>query len=132
MDFNYLDEYDSQKVGLWHDTPVYAVTSKWLKANPQTDVAFVVYDDGNKFVYKGKVIGVISGKGEVQEDTRGYHYDYFKTTSTPATEVKARAADIKESSVEIGIPDVGLDTLDSFFSGLNASVDAFLATAAKE
>ena len=133
VDFNYLDEYDGQKVGVWHDTPVYAVTSKWLKANPQTDVAFVVYDDGNKFVFKGKVIGVISGKGQVQEETRGYHYDYFKTSSapTPTAEVKVRAADIKESTVEVGIPDVGLDTLDSFFSELSAPIDEFLATAAK-
>ena len=128
MDFNYLDEYDGQKVGVWHDTPVYAVTSKWLKANPQTDVAFVVYDDGNKFIYKGKVIGIVSNRGEVQEESRGYHYDYFKTETNP-TEVKVRA---KESSVEVGTPDVGIDTLDAFFAGLSAPIDAFLANAAKE
>ena len=133
MDFAFLEQYDGQKVGVWHDTPVYAVASDWLKANPRTDVAFVVYDDNNKFVYQGKVIGTISRRGEVQEETRGYHYDFFKTAtkSTSAVEVKVRAADIKESAVEVGIPDVGLDTLDAFFAGLSAPIDAFLATAAK-
>ena len=133
MDFNYLDEYDGQRVGLWHDTPIYAANSAWLKANPRTDVAFIVYDDCNKFVFKGKVIGTVSGKGQVQEETRGYHYDYFKTNTTiaPTAEAKVKAANIKETAVEVGIPDVGLDTLDAFFSGLNTAVDAFLATAAK-
>ena len=125
MDFAFLEQYDGKKVGVWHDTPVYAVSSSWLKANPNTKIAYIVYDDGNKFVFKGKVIGVVSNKGEVQEETRGYHYDYFETK--PA-EVKVRA---KESAVEVGIPDVGLDTLDAFFAELSAPIDAFLATAAK-
>ena len=60
-----------------------------------------------------------------QEETRGYHYDYFETK--PA-EVEVKA---KESTIEVGIPDVGLDTLDTFFAGLSAPIDAFLATAAK-
>ncbi len=130
MDFASLEQCDGQRVGAWHDTNVYAVSSDWLKANPRTDIAFVVYDDGNKFIYKGKVIGIVSNRGEVQEESRGYHYDYFKTETKP-TEVKVRAANIKESAVEVGIPDVGLDTLDAFFTGLNTHVDAFLATAAK-
>ena len=131
LDFEFLEQYDGKKVRDWHNTPVYAVSSDWLRANPRTDVAFVLYDDNNKFVYQGKVIGVMSSKGLVQEETRGYHYDFFKTATKNTPAVKVRAADIKESSVEVGIPDVGLDTLDAFFTGLNTYVDAFLATAAK-
>ena len=127
MDFAFLEQYDGQKVGVWHDTPVYAVSSSWLKANPRTDIAFVVYDDGNKFIYKGKVTGVVSNRGEVQEETRGYHYDYFNTSTQPKTEVKVKPA----TTIEMGTPDVGLDTLDAFFAELSAPIDAFLATAAK-
>lgn len=131
MDFAFLEQYDGQKVGVWYDTPVYAVASDWLKANPRTDVAFVVYDDDNKFIYKGKVVGVISKKGEVQEETRGYHYDYFAAPVAKA-EVKVRAANVKETDVEVGIPDIGLDTLDAFFAELSAPIDEFLATAANK
>ena len=131
MDFTFLEQYDGQKVGVWHDTPVYAVSSDWLKANPRTDIAFVVYDDGNKFIYKGKVTGIVSNRGEVQEETRRYRYGCFETETNATPIVKVRAADIKESAVEVGIPDVGLDTLDAFFAGLSAPIDAFLATAAK-
>ena len=132
MDFAFLEQYDGQKVGVWHDTPVYAVSSSWLKSNPDTKMAYVVYDDSNKFIFKGKVIGMVSNKGEVQEETRGYHYDYFETETKATPTVKVRAADIKESAVEVGIPDVGIDTLDAFFAGLSAPIDAFLANAAKE
>ena len=131
MDFTFLEQYDGKKVGLWHDTPVYAVSSSWLKSNPDTKMAYVVYDDSNKFIFKGKVIGMVSNKGKDQEESRGYHYDYFKTETKP-TEVKVRAANIKENAVEVGIPDVGIDTLDAFFAELSAPIDAFLANAAKE
>ena len=101
MDVAFLEQYDGKKVGVWHNTPVYAVSSSWLKSNPDTKMAYIVYDDSNKFIFKGKVIGMVSNKGEVQEETRGYHYDYFNTPSQPKTEVKVKPA----TTIEMGIPD---------------------------
>lgn len=63
MDFTFLEQYDGKKVGVWHGTPVYAVSSSWLKSNPDTKMAYVVYDDSNKFIYKGKVVGTVSNRG---------------------------------------------------------------------
>lgn len=40
-------------------------------------------------------------KPEVQEETRGYHYDYFNTPSQPKTEVKVKP----DTTIEMGIPD---------------------------
>lgn len=122
VDFAFLEQYDGKKVAMaWY--PRICGFFLLVKSNPDTKMAYVVYDDSNKFIFKGKVIGTVSNRGEVQEETRGYHYDYFNTPSQPKTEVKVKPA----TTIEMGTPDVGLDKLDDFFAGLSAPIDAFFS-----
>ena len=107
---------EGRRIGGWKGLNVYAISK--YKYDGTNNAYYVLYDDDNTLVYKGKVYGSISESGEVTEVTKPYSYFIPKKKNTevsmPAKTVPATDYSVTMSS-------------DEYFSKLDREINELLA-----
>lgn len=110
-----LKKNNGEKVGVFRNWNVIATTKKEFFNRENTQGAYLIWDDCNKLVFNGKVVGRISENGRVEYIESEYRY------VKPVLEQKS-ADNYIERSVAFGSEDVDLskrtladDILDSAF-----------------
>ena len=112
FDAKTLKENNGEKVGVFRNWNVIATTKKEFFNREDTRGAYLIWDDCNKLVFNGKVLGRISEQGKVEYIESEYRY------VKPVIEERPQAT----NSVAPGSEDVDLnkrtladDILDSAF-----------------
>lgn len=112
FDAKTLKENNGEKVGVFRNWNVIATTKKEFFNREDTRGAYLIWDDCNKLVFHGKVLGRITEQGKVEYIESEYRY------VKPVLEEKPQAT----NSVALGSEDVDLskrtladDILDSAF-----------------
>lgn len=112
FDAKTLKENNGEKVGVFRNWNVIATTKKEFFNREDTRGAYLIWDDCNKLVFHGKVLGRITEQGKVEYIESEYRY------VRPVIEEKPQAT----NSVAPGSEDVDLskrtladDILDSAF-----------------
>lgn len=112
FDTKTLKENNGEKVGVFRNWNVIATTKKEFFNREDTRGAYLIWDDCNKLVFHGKVLGRINEQGRVEYIESEYRY------VKPVLEEKPQAT----NSVAPGSEDVDLskrtladDILDSAF-----------------
>lgn len=107
-----LKKNNGEKVGVFRNWNVIATTKKEFFNRENTQGAYLIWDDCNKLVFNGKVVGRISEQGRVEYIESEYRY------VKPVLEERPQAT----NSVAPGSEDVDLskrtladDILDSAF-----------------
>ena len=112
FDTKTLKENNGEKVGVFRNWNVIATTKKEFFNRENTQGAYLIWDDCNKLVFNGKVVGRISEQGRVEYIESEYRY------VKPVLDEKPQAT----NSVAPGSEDVDLskrtladDILDNAF-----------------
>lgn len=112
FDAKTLKENNGEKVGVFRNWNVIATTKKEFFNRENTQGAYLIWDDCNKLVFNGKVVGRITEQGKVNYIENEYRY------VKPVLEEKPQVV----SSVAPGSEDVDLnkrtladDILDNAF-----------------
>lgn len=114
FDTKTLKENNGEKVGVFRNWNVIATTKKEFFNRENTQGAYLIWDDCNKLVFNGKVLGRITEQGKVEYIESEYRY------VKPVLETSGTSALVDE--VTPGSEDVDLskrtladDILDSAF-----------------
>lgn len=99
-----LKKNNGEKVGVFRNWNVIATTKKEFFNRENTQGAYLIWDDCNKLVFNGKVVGRISENGRVEYIESEYRY------VKPVLEDKA-ASDKPNITVALGEVDLGQRTL---------------------
>lgn len=112
FDTKTLKENNGEKVGVFRNWNVIATTKKEFFNRENTQGAYLIWDDCNKLVFNGKVVGRITEQGRVEYIENEYRY------VKPVLEERPQAT----NSVAPGSEDVDLskrtladDILDNAF-----------------
>lgn len=117
FDTKTLKENDGEKVGVFRNWNVIATTKKDFFNRENTQGAYLIWDDCNKLVFNGKVLGRITEQGKIEYIENEYRY------VKPAIEKKSTSdTSALVNGVAFGLEDVDLskrtladDILDSVF-----------------
>ena len=124
FDYKTLERNNGEKVGVFRDWNVIATTKKAYFNRENTQGAYLIYDDGNKLVFNGKVCGTIGIDGKVNYGKAEYRY---VSPQEPTFEIKQKPQMTSDTSALVdgvapGSEDVDLskrtladDILDSVF-----------------
>lgn len=104
FDVETLKKNNGEKVGVFRNWNVIATTKKEFFNRENTQGAYLIWDDCNKLVFNGKVVGRISENGRVEYIESEYRY------VKPILEEKA-ASDKPNITVALGEVDLGQRTL---------------------
>ena len=104
FDTKTLKENNGEKVGVFRNWNVIATTKKEFFNRENTQGAYLIWDDCNKLVFNGKVVGRISENGRVEYIESEYRY------VKPILEEKT-ASDKPNITVALGEVDLGQRTL---------------------
>ena len=74
FDAKTLKENNGEKVGVFHNWNVIATTKKEFFNREDTRGAYLIWDDCNKLVFHGKVLGRINEQGRVEYIENEYSY----------------------------------------------------------
>lgn len=74
FDAKTLKENNGEKVGVFRNWNVIATTKKEFFNRENTQGAYLIWDDCNKLVFNGKVVGRISENGRVEYIESEYRY----------------------------------------------------------
>lgn len=115
FDAKTLKENNGEKVGVFRNWNVIATTKKEFFNRENTQGAYLIWDDCNKLVFNGKVLGRITEQGKVEYIESEYRY------VKPVIEERT-ADNYTEKTVALGSENVDLtkrtladDILDSAF-----------------
>lgn len=104
FDTETLKKNNGEKVGVFRNWNVIATTKKEFFNRENTQGAYLIWDDCNKLVFNGKVVGRISENGRVEYIESEYRY------VKPILEEKT-ASDKPNITVALGEVDLGQRTL---------------------
>lgn len=104
FDVETLKKNNGEKVGVFRNWNVIATTKKEFFNRENTQGAYLIWDDCNKLVFNGKVVGRISENGRVEYIESEYRY------VKPILEEKS-ASDKPNITVSLGEVDLGQRTL---------------------
>lgn len=104
FDTETLKKNNGEKVGVFRNWNVIATTKKEFFNRENTQGAYLIWDDCNKLVFNGKVVGRISENGRVEYIESEYRY------VKPILEEKP-ASDKSNITVALGEVDLGQRTL---------------------
>lgn len=104
FDTETLKKNNGEKVGVFRNWNVIATTKKEFFNRENTQGAYLIWDDCNKLVFNGKVVGRIGENGRVEYIESEYRY------VKPVLEDKA-ASDKPNITVALGEVDLGQRTL---------------------
>ena len=114
-----LKKNDGEKVGVFRNWNVIATTKKEFFNRENTQGAYLIWDDCNKLVFNGKVLGRITEQGKVEYIENEYRYVKPVLEKKPQTTSDTSAL---VDGVAPGTEDVDLskrtladDILDSVF-----------------
>ena len=115
FDTKTLKQNNGEKVGVFRNWNVIATTKKEFFNRENTQGAYLIWDDCNKLVFNGKVLGRITEQGKVEYIESEYRY------VKPVIEERT-ADNYTEKTVALGSENVDLtkrtladDILDSAF-----------------
>ena len=116
FDTKTLKENNGEKVGVFRNWNVIATTKKEFFNRENTQGAYLIWDDCNKLVFNGKVLGRITEQGKIEYIENEYRY------VKPAIEKQPQTTSDTSALVASGSEDVDLskrtladDILDSVF-----------------
>ena len=118
FDTKTLKENNGEKVGVFRNWNVIATTKKEFFNRENTQGAYLIWDDCNKLVFNGKVVGRISENGRVEYIESEYRYvkpvlNEEKTTSGTSALVDGVASGSED--VDLSKRTLADDILDSAF-----------------
>ena len=115
FDYKTLERNNGEKVGVFRDWNVIATTKKAYFNRENTQGAYLIYDDGNKLVFNGKVCGTIGIDGKVNYGRAEYRY---VSPQEPTSEVKQKPQVIDlptPGEIKLGDRVLADDIIDSIF-----------------
>lgn len=114
FDTKTLKENNGEKVGVFRNWNVIATTKKEFFNRENTQGAYLIWDDCNKLVFNGKVLGRITEQGKVEYIENEYRYvKQPPTTSDTSASVDGVAPGSED--VDLSKRTLADDILDSVF-----------------
>lgn len=113
-----LKKNNGEKVGIFRNWNVIATTKKEFFNRENTQGAYLIWDDCNKLVFNGKVVGRITENGRVEYIENEYSYVKPVIEERPQTTSDTSAlADVASGSEDVDLSKRTLadDILDSAF-----------------
>lgn len=112
FDTKTLKKNNGEKVGVFRNWNVIATTKKEFFNRENTQGAYLIWDDCNKLVFNGKVLGRITEQGRVEYIESEYSYVRPQATSDTSA-----LADVASGSDDVDLSKRTLadDILDSAF-----------------
>lgn len=118
FDVETLKKNNGEKVGVFRNWNVIATTKKEFFNRENTQGAYLIWDDCNKLVFNGKVVGRISENGRVEYIESEYRYVKPVIEEKPQmTSDTSALADVASGSEDVDLSKRTLadDILDSAF-----------------
>ena len=119
FDTKTLKENNGEKVGVFRNWNVIATTKKEFFNREDTRGAYLIWDDCNKLVFHGKVLGRITEQGRVEYIENEYSYvkPIFEERPQTTSDTSALANVVASGSEDVDLSKRTLadDILDSAF-----------------
>jgi hypothetical protein len=112
FDTKTLKENNGKKVGVFRNWNVIATTKKEFFNRENTQGAYLIWDDCNKLVFNGKVVGRIGEQGRVEYIESEYRYVRPQTTSDTSALVDVASG---SEDVDLSKRTLADDILDNAF-----------------
>lgn len=110
FDTKTLKENDGEKVGVFRNWNVIATTKKDFFNRENTQGAYLIWDDCNKLVFNGKVLGRITEQGKIEQPVLEKKSQTTSDTSALVDGVASGSEDVDLSKRTLAD-----DILDSVF-----------------
>lgn len=114
FDTKTLKENNGEKVGVFRNWNVIATTKKEFFNRKNTQGAYLIWDDCNKLVFNGKVLGRINEQGRVEYIENEYSYVRPVLEEKPTSGTSVLVASGSED-VDLSKRTLADDILDSAF-----------------
>lgn len=119
FDTKTLKENNGEKVGVFRNWNVIATTKKEFFNRENTQGAYLIWDDCNKLVFNGKVLGRITEQGKIEYIENEYRYVKPALEKQPQTtsDTSALVDGVASGSEDVDLSKRTLadDILDSVF-----------------
>lgn len=117
FDTKTLKENNGEKVGVFRNWNVIATTKKEFFNREDTRGAYLIWDDCNKLVFHGKVLGRITEQGRVEYIENEYSYVRPVLEEKPTSGTSALVDGVASGSDDVDLSKRTLadDILDSAF-----------------
>ena len=117
FDTKTLKENNGEKVGVFRNWNVIATTKKEFFNREDTRGAYLIWDDCNKLVFHGKVLGRITEQGRVEYIENEYSYVRPVIEEKPTSGTSALVDGVASGSEDVDLSKRTLadDILDSAF-----------------
>ena len=113
FDTKTLKENNGEKVGAFRNWNVIATTKKEFFNREDARGAYLIWDDCNKLVFHGKVLGRITEQGKVEYIES--EYSYVRPHTTSDTSALANVVASGSENVDLSKRTLADDVLDSAF-----------------
>lgn len=110
-----LKKNNGEKVGVFRNWNVIATTKKEFFNRENTQGAYLIWDDCNKLVFNGKVVGRITENGKVEYIESEYRYVKPVIEQKPADNYTERSVALGSEDVDLSKRTLADDILDSAF-----------------
>ena len=110
-----LKKNNGEKVGVFRNWNVIATTKKEFFNRENTQGAYLIWDDCNKLVFNGKVVGRITENGKVEYIESEYRYVKPVIEEKPADNYTERSVALGSEDVDLSKRTLADDILDSAF-----------------
>ena len=114
-----LKKNDGEKVGVFRNWNVIATTKKDFFNRENTQGAYLIWDDCNKLVFNGKVLGRITEQGKIEYIENEYRYvkPVFEKQPQTTSDTSALVDGVAPGSEDVDLSKRTLadDILDSVF-----------------
>ena len=119
FDTKTLKENNGEKVGVFRNWNVIATTKKEFFNRENTQGAYLIWDDCNKLVFNGKVLGRITEQGKIEYIESEYRYvkPVFEKQPQMTSDTSALVDGVAPGSEDVDLSKRTLadDILDSVF-----------------
>ena len=117
FDTKTLKENNGEKVGVFRNWNVIATTKKEFFNREDTRGAYLIWDDCNKLVFHGKVLGRINEQGRVEYIENEYSYvkPIFEEKTTSGTSALVDGVAPGSEDVDLSKRTLADDILDGAF-----------------
>lgn len=113
FDTKTLKENNGEKVGVFRNWNVIATTKKEFFNRENTQGAYLIWDDCNKLVFNGKVLGRITEQGKIEYIESEYRY--VRPIPTSGTSALVDGVASGSEDVDLSKRTLADDILDSVF-----------------
>lgn len=110
-----LKKNNGEKVGVFRNWNVIATTKKEFFNRENTQGAYLIWDDCNKLVFNGKVVGRISENGRIEYIESEYRYVKPVLQEQSADNYTERSVALGSEDVDLSKRTLADDILDNAF-----------------